>query len=216
MPNTSLRLLLIAALIAAIYGGAQLLRHGDGRGSDLPVRSVDLEAVPRQLGVWTAIEKPSTARAVEPPYDATASMTRVYRNAPGATVSLEIDAFAFSEAETALPHPPETCYTNIGCAILETRDFPLQRGGAASETACLLVLQHDSRRFCVLYWYQLGKSVISSRYGLTQTDRKTWDQAARPPVVRIEMLTSCSNVQAAEERLRSAAEPLRAWSQREL
>jgi hypothetical protein len=216
MPNTSLRLLLIAALIAGIYGGAEVLRHGSRRGSDLPVRSVDLGAVPRQLGVWTAAEKPSTAPIVEPPYDAIQSMNRVYRNGQGNTVSVEIDAFAFSQAESKLPHPPETCYINTGCALLDAKDFPLQRGAASPEAACLLVLQHDTHRFCVLYWYQLGKNVISSRYGLTQTDRKTWDQAVRPPVVRIEMLTTCSDVETAAERLRSAAEPLRAWTQRGL
>ncbi len=211
-----MRLLLIAALIAGIYGGAQLLRHESGRGSDRPVRSIDLNAVPRQLGIWTATESPATAPAVPPPYDAIESMTRVYRNAQGNAVNLEIDAFAFTEAETALPHPPEACYSNIGCAILDSKDFLLQRGAAAPETACLLVLQHDSRRFCVLYWYQLGNSIISSRYGLTQTDRKTWDQAVRPPVVRIEILTTCSNVETAEARLRAAAEPLQAWFQRVL
>lgn len=212
--NTSLRLLLVTAVLAGVFAGARFLRRGQGRPGDVRSQSVDLDRVPRQLGVWTVVPDPAGVPVAEKPFDAMAHLARFYRNPAGQMVNLEIDAFALWD--NAAPHPPEVCYSAVECSELGSKEVALEQPVAAEETARLLTFRHGTRQFCVLYWYQVSGQIIVDRLGVLSIDRAVWQQAARPPVLKIMLLTGASQEDAAEERLRSIAAALRASLKRPL
>jgi EpsI family protein len=211
--NTSFRLLLVTAVLAGAFAGARFLRRGHGQPGDVRSQSVDFEQIPRQLGVWTAVLGPTGVPAVEKPYDAMAHLVRLYRNPARQVVSLEIDAFTLWD--NAAPHPPEVCYSAGGYSEVGSKEVSLERA-AEEETARLLTFRDGTRQFCVLYWYQVSGQITVDRLGVLSIDRAVWQRAARPPVLKIMLLTGASQEDAAEERLRSIAAALRASLKRPL
>lgn len=214
MTGKNVRWLLATVVLAGIAGFDFVARLNTWGQVALP--RADLQQVPSNLGAWTQETTPLPPGTLpEPPADAAVQVDRVYRDPLGRRVFLELSAFTnWSRTDTPMPHPPEECYSRIGCRIAENKVIEIHVEGLPVAEARVLFLQGPSRHFGVMYWYQIGSLVAADRVKLGDSKWKLKGEKQLPSVIKVMMQTTGSTFEEVESRLKSMAEPLLAWSGR--
>lgn len=207
--GTTTRLLMAAILVAVIHGGVYVL---SGAGMQLEARPPkhDLGELPTRIGPWTGEEVPRDPDLS--PADAHDTVTRIYRNPSGGTVTLSGSVWV--EYGRELPHRPENCYSNAGYQILGQKSIRLEVADQASTPLRLLFLDRHGERKCVLYWYQLGGEILARNYWARRTSWAIRRGEKPRPLVKVMLEVPASDPEKAEDELRSIAIPLIAWTSR--
>jgi hypothetical protein len=204
------RILLAAIVVAVLYGAA--FRAQRAQWAEAVPSQVAVPALPKSLpAAWTACDIPPDPDAPERPLDAISGSRQAYRNAAGAVVSVEVDAF---QESPFLPHPPEICYENAGALLVEGKEFPLQRSGGPPLIARLLTIDRSGRRLHVLYWYQMGRQVFYDSDGLLRAKWASRGQPQSLPIIKVMLQAAAGDFARAENQLQSVAQPLAVWALR--
>ena len=205
--GTTTRFLIAAVLVAAIQGGAYLIRRG-GTARQVSRPQQDLREIPTQLGPWTGKEVQLDPRT----YQATGSevlVNRQYRNPAGDTASLH--AAMWLEFSIKLPHRPEICYPASGYEIISENDWQLQVADQSSMPVRLLTVRRDAKQSYVVYWYQLGERIIIGRAPLQRAPWTFRGMKTYPPLIKVMLHVPVSDPDRAQDQLQSIAGPLSAW-----
>lgn len=206
--NMTARFMLASLFLAVLYVGAWQLGR---RAPVMAVTPATLPPLPDQLGPWSRRALPLNPKELPPPpMDVLLDQVQLYTDAKGDNVIANVSLFG--DSDVGVPHPPEQCYSLSGGLIHGHRDMALAIPGRDGVSARLLMVEKDGQRACVLYWYQLGEYVVTSRFELATAKWSLRGDTRSLPIVKVMLHTSANQFDEAEGRLRSIAEPLLAWT----
>lgn len=203
-----LRLLVAAVILAAVHLGIHFMMSEAGAMPETPVLERDVSELPDHLGKWIG-EDVATDPRIFARSEAACIVDRQYRDPPGNSIIVHVSAYPRIDLE--LPHRPEECYQANGYRIEAEKDMTLEVGDRPAVTARLLTMERDGNWLYVLYWWQFGDRTVCTRDAMRKAAWETPRDKPWPPTVKVMLQASATSGQAAEERLRSIAEPILAW-----
>lgn len=181
-----LRLLVAASIIAGFHvGQAALRRHVEPHSVCLDVDT--LNAIPLEFGIWKG-----RAVALDPDLvtatGADATLHRMYDNPRGLPVA--VDLALYTRYDLQVPHEPPLCYESNGWTILQSYPFAIGDDPHQRDPARLMVCQREpGRRIMVLYWYQLGQSILLDRSSMRRAQWQLRGREKWPPLVKVMLQT---------------------------
>jgi len=219
MNNTTLRLWIVVALVAAAYGVSFLVKAGaappevqlpDWTFSELPTSLPPPEVSSPQGTTWrgeNAEMDPKLTAAI----GADSVVDRVYRDEKGNTVSMHTAIFA-NPAEGAL-HSPINCYRGAGWEELtEEASTEIPVNAERSIPVNITTWERGRERVMVLYWYQIGEHVLFGRFDLGKVRWAMRGQPVWPATVKVLLQTSAEgDLYDAKTRILDLAEQIGRW-----
>jgi EpsI family protein len=226
MNNTTLRLWIVVALVAAAYGVSFLVKAGaappevqlpDWTFSELPTSLPPPEVSSPQGTTWRGEDTemdPKLTAAI----GADSVVDRVYRDEKGNAISMHTAIFA-NPAEGAL-HSPINCYRGAGWEkVAETseEEIPVddERNVPVNITTwerTTLERGRGRERVVVLYWYQIGEHVLFGRWDLGKVRWAMRGQPVWPATVKVLLQTSAEgDLYDAKTRILDLAEQIGRW-----
>lgn len=169
--------------------------------------SKPLDSLPTKLGDWvgtTAERDPEIDEAV----GAESIVNRVYSHSEGVSITAHVAAWP---EYNGLPHRPQECHTGAGYAIENESDLVVDSQKLGQVPVRLMKLRRSGSESFVLYWYQLGPSVVLDNYDLRSAHRDLRGQATRPPLVKVMLNCGGPHSRAAESNLADLAGQLLDW-----
>jgi EpsI family protein len=211
--NTTIRLLVVVALVAAINVGAWFSRLSPGNVVP-PAR--DVRAIPLQFPQW----KGENIEMADYQYQALGAakdsegelmvVNRNYRNLHNEQVTFHADVFF--DYGVGMFHEPKNCFRSQGYHLVgDEKPVQLEVPGGSIE-ARVGVWEHNGEYSQVLYWYQLGEYVIHNRSELGSARWALRGKTEWPSLVKFLLVTS-GNTPEAEARVKNIAEEAIAWFQ---
>ena len=200
MMSIPLRLLIAAALVAAIHGGVSVVRKA-GMPTEVGLPKKDLHELPLKLGEEDKWQGKDTK--VDPkifPWLGTEiAINRTYRNRARHEVLLHISAWTDYGLQT--PHLPEVCYPSVGYEITGGKKLQLDVKDQPSVPARFMTLQRDGNGIQVLYWYQFGDHFLLEKEHLRRARWSLRGKKFWPPVIKVLLETSSTDPKQAEALL---------------
>jgi hypothetical protein len=217
--NITIRVLIVAAVVAAINVGAWMSRLTPGNVV-LPAR--DIRQIPLQLGQWSG----ESAELNEYQFQALGAtrdkngdqivVDRIYRNPKGEVVWF--NSAVFSDYGVGLFHEPKNCFRSGGYHLVaDEKSVQLEVPGGTIE-ARLGTWENSGAFTQVLYWYELGKNdkgeinVVHDRSELGSARWALKGKQEWPSLIKFLLVTSGNNAEA-ETRVKNVAEQVIAWFQ---
>ena len=197
-----------AVFLVVAFIGLKILENGVlPSGIAMPTQS--LENLPKQLGKWTGTDSELNDEVFEA-VDADLIVNRDYKNALGNSISLHMPLFK-EHKQPFTPHNPRHCYKGAGFEIIkdDVRSLPIDADTTIKVR--YLNLERGTEHVQVLFWYQLGRRVVTGDSGMRHA---RWDerwQKKRAPVIKVLLQTSGPNSIVGEEQLDSIAVPIYEW-----
>jgi EpsI family protein len=204
------RIYFSALALLGIFGTAELLK-GRGMPTELADPKLRIQALPRQVGQWTAEDDRKPDPEIFKAIGAKDVIDRIYREKRGNSVALHSAVF-LTYGIKGLPHPPELCYPGAGFRINESKPVFLESTDKSVHRAQLITFERDGQLTYCLYWYQIGGVTFCDdsdqrQLVLSFRGRTTW-----PPMVKIMLQTNGGSAEEAERRMKELAEPLLTWT----
>jgi EpsI family protein len=206
----TVRLLIAAAVVLGIYGGARWLRD---RGMPTEPAPLEMTAqdLPTTLGKWKCEDialDPEMFRAI----GAKMVISRACRDDGGRVVWLHIAVFDQFGGVQGLIHPPEHCYSASGWTLGEPTLVSIDQAGATENVAKLLPVERRGEKSYILYWYQIDGTAYYTGDRQRTLLLASRGRPVRPPVVKVMLQTSVANPAEAEKCLKSFAAEVYQWS----
>jgi EpsI family protein len=218
MNNTTLRLWIVVALVAAAYGVSFLVKAGaappevqlpDWTFSELPTSLPPTEISSPQGTTWrgeNAEMDPKLTAAI----GADSVVDRVYRDEKGNAISMHTAIFA-NPAEGAL-HSPINCYRGAGWEEVTETSEEIQVNVERSIPVSVTTWERGRERVMVLYWYQIGEHVLFGRSDLLNVRWAMRGQPVWPATVKVLLQTSAEgDLYDAKTRILDLAEQIGRW-----
>ncbi len=204
------RLLWTAGLLILVYG-ATCWTAASAKPGQIELPAKDLNSLPSRFGAWTGEDTAGDPELLAK--ISTSHLNRVYRNAAGYAIDTYIAVFAdyVSERGLILPHAPDLCYPANGYRIVDTQEVALSSKGGPECNARLLSVERENSRLFVLFWYQMGDRFFTSNEAMRATFWSFRGQRVWPPIVKVMLQTSASDVRSARDQFRELAGPVLTW-----
>lgn len=175
-----------------------------------PLRE-SLDKLPLDLNGYQGAEVSVDDRVAEILH-ADSSINRLYKRADGRSLTLFMSAWFRPESiADVAPHRPEICYANAGWKLLERKvveastpqgTLPLQ----------VLLFEKGAERCVVAYWYQIGKSVFSTKSEARRIHRSLWGKSQWPATVKVMLQTPSQGIDAARPQIEQFVSTVFEWS----
>jgi EpsI family protein len=206
--NMTIRIFVAAAVLLAINIGVYLVK---GRGMPTQPAQLDMQVqeLPRQLGPWTAEDRPLDPNIFKA-IGAAMAIDRRYQDAKKTVIDLHTAVFLDYGVRTL--HPPELCYSGAGFQVNDARTVDLGPEGGTPHPARLLTLDREGQQIYCLYWYQIGDATFFNGDGQRTQVRSFRGRTTRPPMIKVMLQTVAASPAEAEQRLTGFAAPVLAWT----
>lgn len=200
------RLSIAAALVIAAPLGMLLIDRGLTPGAAEPP-NVDFADWPTEIGSWRGEPTTLDPRLVERS-GALVMTSWLYRTASQRPIVVNYGVW--NEYHGELPHEPTRCWPGAGWELIETRDVTIPGERLPSWSARLLLFARNAERTAVLYWYEVGDTVLVDRGELRRLKQDLRGRVKTFPLAAKYMLhTDARDAAAAETRLVDFAGQLR-------
>jgi EpsI family protein len=150
---------------AAVLAAGLALTAATSRQSTMPLRAPLGGTVPARVGAWNGRDLPigDAERAVAGMDD---YLYRSYATAPGEASAFTLYVGYYrSQAQGRTIHSPKNCLPGAGWELLTSGTLPV-RTAAGTVTVNRALLQRESSRAVVLYWYQGRGRVAADEYAV--------------------------------------------------
>jgi EpsI family protein len=170
-----------------------------------------LDSLPLELNGYIGTDQP-VDKEVAAILNADTTVSRQYLRQDGSLILLHASGWMRPEnvADVA-PHNPKVCYVNSGWKILEERKVDLTTLGKTLPI-CVLLLERDSERCAVGFWYQMGESVFTTTQEARQLHRQLWGNKKWPATMKFMLQTPAQTIDAAIPRIEEFALIVHQWS----
>jgi EpsI family protein len=214
MTGTTVRLLIVAALVAMIHVGSLAMQQWL-KPPNVKLPDWDLRDLPLTFGSWKGekIDLESQDPRMLAVIGARLVVDREYRNvATGQRVT--VHTAMFDEYDVGMFHGPMNCYRSNAWQRDEEKRMDLQVPGGATVPISVSTWQRQADRVMVGFWYQLGGETILSRLDLGTVGLKLRGRESWPPLIKVLMQTSATESDTEEEGMRELAEYVYRWMNR--
>ncbi|MBN2474010.1 MAG: exosortase-associated EpsI family protein [Pirellulales bacterium] len=217
--NTTVRILIVAALALLVHGGAAYLRAGL-KPAKVALPDRDYHQLPLQIGEWVGGEVDLQAEDPElwDKIGAHDVVERKYRNPAGQEILLH--CAIFTEYDVGAFHLPTNCFRSQGFELVQNERFDVRdsddssgvQGSGDPQSVSLSVWRREDRAPAIAcYWYELDQYTILSRFDIGMVRLKLGGQEAWPPLIKVLITTSSLESEQAKEQVRSFARTVHAW-----
>jgi EpsI family protein len=205
MKSVFVRIAIVIGLVVVVHLGGQWLSGGLRPTGEMP--DWNLEDLPRQLGDWTGEDK-ELDREVFARIGADVVVDRVYQNPRGQSLSMHVAIF--KDQTEGLLHSPTNCYRGTGWQqrIGSEKKVTLKTPNRPDAPVQAAVWERNADTCFVLYWFEMGDSVLYERVDLAKVQ---WDLRGQKSPALIKVLLQCANSDTADAQLLEFAGQVRQW-----
>ncbi|MEN6474569.1 MAG: exosortase C-terminal domain/associated protein EpsI [Syntrophaceae bacterium] len=139
-----------------------VISFGEYHSLERSVKTVSLDAFPKQIGGWNYVTARSFSKDVEAMLDTDDYIDYTYRSPENIRAEVLISYFS-SMREGKQFHSPKNCMLGSGWETLETRRLFISWRNKAVPVNYMLVRRNE-RIFAVLYWMQGRGRLLDSEY----------------------------------------------------
>jgi EpsI family protein len=151
----------VAATILLLVQATML--YSSGKAEAIPP-APPLSQLPLNLGAWGFVQDFAIDDETKDVLKADDLLLREYKDsATDKTGTLFVAAFR-SQRNGKSPHSPKNCLPGSGWTQLHSDMYSIDAGNAEPIVVNRYVVQHDSEKDLVMYWYQSRERVIASEY----------------------------------------------------
>ena len=169
------------------------------------------DSLPLELDGYTGANQPID-QDVSKILNADETVNRQYLRPDGTSVLFYGSAwFRPDKNSQVAPHNPKICYVNAGWKILEERVISVNAPGGKLPID-LILLERDTDRCVVGFWYQMGQSTFLSNKEGRQLHRQFWGNKKWPATFKFMIQTPSQGIDAAIPRLEEFALIVYQWS----
>lgn len=204
------RLCIAAIFLFAIYGAVRWVRDRGMPTEPAPLE-MKVQDLPMTLGQWKG-EAVELDPEMFQNMGAEMAMDRVYRDRRGQAVSVHLAVYQAHHGLQGMPHMPDECYSTSGWHLGDPKFISIEQAGTSAATAKLLTGQRNYESVCVLYWYQIDGHVYSTLARMRQLSLGLRGRPTRPPVVKVMLQTSASDLESAGKILMPLANEIFNWT----
>jgi len=129
---------------------------------EIPRRDT-LADFPKQMGPWTMVREDVLDNATSDVLNADDYVLRGYRDESGERVDLFIAYYKTQRAGESM-HSPKNCLPGAGWSIVKSDEVALREDSAHPVMINRYLIENNSQKALVLYWYQASGRVIANEY----------------------------------------------------
>lgn len=155
--TTKIRFWMVLAMLALAAVGFHGLRHGE----DIPSRAA-LSSLRMQHGSWQAFDVPLD-KAIVKAAGVDEYVSRSYIQSDRPPVSLYVGYYRSQRTGDTI-HSPKNCLPGAGWQPVSSKTITLRDPRGRDVSVNLYLIQNDTDRQIVLYWYQSHGRVVASEY----------------------------------------------------
>lgn len=146
------RIVLVLVCLLASFAVVNWMRAGFNQVADEP--TINLSAIPYQLGPWQGRDTPLTEETKEAVHG-DGMINRSYQNSEGVRVSVHVAAWVNHELLVSAPHHPEICYPAAGWSEAERQpiEIPVDDGTITAE---LIHFERGYDETVTCHWFQMA------------------------------------------------------------
>jgi len=170
-----------------------------------------LDTFPTELDGYQATEIPIDDHTLDV-LNADAVANRQYTRQDGTSMVWHVAAWTRPDFMlNAAPHIPKLCYTKAGGKIIDEKaaDIATPSGSIAMN---LLLVERDTGRSVVAYWYQLGNSTYTTDAAAKRIQRKYWGKKHWPAIIKVLLDTPAQDIDSALPRIEKFATSVFTWT----
>ena len=207
LTKTPVRILIVAALVVLVYGGAHMMQQGM-KPPSVGLPPWDVQDLPMHINGWEGGEAEMPPE-IRQKLGAHSSINRSYRHAEREPIAVHVALF--DQYDVGALHNPANCYRSSGWRLKGDAPLRLAASDGTPVSVALSTWERDGQRVTVAYWYQLGDHIITDR---VQLGKARWDLRGSqewPALVKVLMQTSTDKVERSEEGVQELAEFIFRW-----
>jgi EpsI family protein len=193
-------LIVAAIIVGATYGAMHILQAGIAsppvefpswchKDNDLKKeKSINL---PYLLGTWSG-QKADLDPEIFQVSGAEIAENRVYIDESNKAISLHLAMF--SDVESGIMHSPMRCYHVNGWHSVAESKESLNVEQSPDAKVYFMKWDQEGKQCLVVYWYQLGNTILYDRLGLALARTALQGRSTWPPLVKVLIQTQVNSV----------------------